>query len=97
MLRDTSRNESYRKAIFQNRSRIKDKVVMDLGSGTGILAILCAQVGAKTVYAVEPSAISNLLNATIRENNYDAVIQVIIYFFLKFKTFFSKLNNFSIG
>ena len=32
---------------------LKDKDVMDMGTGTGILAILCAMRGAKNVSAIE--------------------------------------------
>ncbi|KNC47321.1 PRMT-1 protein [Thecamonas trahens ATCC 50062] len=57
MLKDTVRTESYRDAILKNPHLLKDKVVMDVGCGTGILSMFCAQAGAKHVYAMECSAI----------------------------------------
>ena len=55
MLRDQVRTFSYLRAIQQNESYIKDKIVMDVGAGTGILSIFAAKAGAKKVYAIEPS------------------------------------------
>lgn len=53
MLSDDLRMQCYRDAIFENSSHFKDKVVLDVGTGSGILAIWAAQAGARKVYAVE--------------------------------------------
>lgn len=53
MLTDDLRMQSYRDAIFENPNHFKDKVVLDVGTGSGILAIWAAQAGARKVYAVE--------------------------------------------
>lgn len=45
MLLDVPRTQSYRKAIQAAAALFKDKIVMDVGSGTGILSIFCAQAG----------------------------------------------------
>jgi len=39
MLKDTIRTKSYMKAIVDNPELFKDKIVLDVGSGTGILSI----------------------------------------------------------
>mgnify|MGYP002078514410 CR=1 FL=1 len=39
MLKDSIRTKSYKNAIMQNESLFKDKIVLDVGSGTGILSI----------------------------------------------------------
>ncbi len=39
MLKDEVRTRSYRDAIYQNRHIFKDKVVLDVGCGTGILSM----------------------------------------------------------
>lgn len=39
MLKDTIRTKAYMKAITKNSELFKDKIVMDVGSGTGILSI----------------------------------------------------------
>ena len=44
MLKDQVRTSSYQKAIQSSSHLIKDKVVMDVGCGTGILSLFCAQV-----------------------------------------------------
>ena len=53
MLSDTVRMDSYHSAIRDNALNFEDKVVLDVGSGTGILAVFAAQAGARKVYAVE--------------------------------------------
>ncbi|XP_020970554.1 probable protein arginine N-methyltransferase 6 isoform X4 [Arachis ipaensis] len=58
MIKDRVRTETYREAIMRHQSFIAGKVVVDVGCGTGILAIFCAQAGAKRVYAVDASDIA---------------------------------------
>lgn len=76
MLEDYPRTESYRRAILENASYFKDKIIMDVGCGTGILSIFCAQAGAKKVYAVEASNLAFLAKEIIKENNFEEVIEV---------------------
>lgn len=52
MLKDEVRTLTYRNAIYHNKHLFKDKVVMDVGSGTGILSMFAAKAGAKKVFAV---------------------------------------------
>jgi len=51
MLADHNRMAAYHAAIMGNSSVFKDKVVMDVGTGSGILAVWAAQAGARRVYA----------------------------------------------
>ncbi|GAB1210573.1 hypothetical protein APSETT445_009368 [Aspergillus pseudonomiae] len=49
--------KSYRDSIYQNRHIFKDKVVLDVGCGTGILSMFAAKAGAKHVIGVDMSSI----------------------------------------
>lgn len=53
MINDAGRNQFYKDAIEQ---ATPGKVVVDIGTGTGLLSILAVQAGAKKVYAVEQDA-----------------------------------------
>ena len=57
MLQDTVRTDAYRDFIYGNKHLFKDKVVLDVGCGTGILSMFCAKAGAKQVIAIDNSAI----------------------------------------
>lgn len=46
------RTKTYQNVINQNKFLVKDKVVLDVGAGTGILSLFCAKAGAAHVYAV---------------------------------------------
>lgn len=55
MLKDEVRTLTYRNAMYHNRHLFKDKIVLDVGSGTGILAMFAAKAGAKRVIGVSES------------------------------------------
>lgn len=77
MLSDKVRTDSYRQAILNNKEILKDKVVLDLGCGTGILSMFAATAGAKTVYALDQSDIVSNAKVIIRENNLHDIIKVV--------------------
>lgn len=77
MLSDKVRTETYRDAIVMNADILKDKVVLDLGCGTGILSMFAASAGASTVYALDQSEIAFHAMDIIRENNLHEKIKVI--------------------
>ncbi|XP_030760142.1 protein arginine N-methyltransferase 6 [Sitophilus oryzae] len=77
MLKDSTRNNAYQKAILNNKNNILNKVVLDVGAGTGILSILCAQAGARKVYAVEASETYKIAKEIVKENGFENVIEVI--------------------
>ena len=53
MIGDSIRMRAYTQAL---RDAVKPgSVVLDIGTGTGIFAMLAAQFGARRVYAIEPS------------------------------------------
>ncbi|XP_063376630.1 protein arginine N-methyltransferase 1-like [Cydia fagiglandana] len=77
MLSDKVRTESYRDAILNNKETLKDKVVLDLGCGTGILSMFSATAGAKKVYALDQSEVVYHAMDIIRENNLHETIKVV--------------------
>ncbi|OIW01892.1 hypothetical protein TanjilG_31074 [Lupinus angustifolius] len=74
---DRVRTETYREAIMRHQSFIAGKVVVDVGCGTGILSIFCAQAGAKRVYAIDASDIALQANEVVKENNLSDVVIVL--------------------
>ncbi|XP_037811200.1 protein arginine N-methyltransferase 6 [Lucilia sericata] len=77
MLRDRPRQEAYKNAILSNASLFKDKIVLDVGAGTGILSAFCAKAGAKLVYAVEASNLAKIALKVMEENNITSTVKVI--------------------
>jgi len=77
MIKDKTRCNAYRDAILQNKVDFEDKVVLDLGCGTGILSIFCVQAGAKKVYAVDASDIANVARQIVELNGHSDKIEVI--------------------
>ncbi|XP_053673039.1 protein arginine N-methyltransferase 6 [Anopheles nili] len=76
MLADKPRMAAYQKAIVGNRTLFEGKTVLDVGAGTGVLSIFCAQAGASKVFAVEASNLARLARAVAEENQFQDVIEV---------------------
>ena len=77
MLKDEVRTKTYRNSIYHNKHLFKDKIVMDVGSGTGILSMFAAQAGAKRVFAVEFSSMAKQSEKIIKDNKLDHIITVL--------------------
>lgn len=77
MLKDTVRTRTYQRAIMDNPEDFRDKVVMDIGAGTGILSIFAAKAGAKHVYAIEFAEIAHFAKEIIRKNGLESKITVL--------------------
>nr|CAG8567184.1 8670_t:CDS:2 [Entrophospora candida] len=77
MLKDEVRTLSYRTAIYQNKHLFKDKIVLDIGSGTGILSMFAAKAGAKHVYGIDMSSIIDQARQIIADNKLDDKITLI--------------------
>lgn len=76
MLEDSVRNKVYKQAVEENKEQFAGKTVLDVGAGSGILSIYCAQAGAATVYAVEASETYKLCTEIVQENGFDNIIKV---------------------
>ncbi|KAJ3268517.1 Protein arginine N-methyltransferase 1 [Terramyces sp. JEL0728] len=77
MLKDEVRTTSYRNAIYQNSHLFKDKVVLDVGCGTGILCMFAAKAGAKMVIGVDMSNIIDQAKVIVKDNNLDSKITLL--------------------
>ncbi|EFC46475.1 predicted protein [Naegleria gruberi] len=78
MIKDKPRTDGYLKSIVENAHVFKDKIVMDVGAGTGILSLFAAKYGgAKKVYAVEASPMANFTKLFVEHNGLQDVIEVI--------------------
>jgi protein arginine N-methyltransferase 1 len=71
MLTDPVRMEAYQRAI---RAVVQPgDHVLDLGTGTGVLAFWAAQAGAECVWAVDPAPVIGVAERVGRANGFDAV------------------------
>eukprot|EP01128_Nolandella_sp_AFSM9_P002546 TRINITY_DN12912_c0_g1_i1.p1 TRINITY_DN12912_c0_g1~~TRINITY_DN12912_c0_g1_i1.p1 ORF type:complete len:369 (+),score=108.86 TRINITY_DN12912_c0_g1_i1:51-1109(+) len=77
MLKDEVRTMSYRRAILDNKHLFKDKIVLDVGCGSGILSMFCSQAGAKHVYAVDMSDIIVQARQICEDNGFKDKITLI--------------------
>ena len=75
MLDDRGRTGSFQRALRQVVR--PDDVVVDIGTGTGVLAISAAQAGARHVYAIEATRLADVATEVIRENGLSDRITVI--------------------
>lgn len=75
-LKDIKRTKVFKQTI-DKQVKVGD-VVVDAGSGSGILALMCASAGAKKVYAVEiDHTLADSLRKTIEANNFENIIEVV--------------------
>jgi predicted RNA methylase len=65
MVADGIRMEAYRKALINN---VHSKVVLEVGTGTGCLAMIASGARATMVYAVEATDMANIAKKTINLN-----------------------------
>lgn len=64
-------------AIMENKHLFQDKIILDVGCGTGILSMFAAQAGAKHVYAVDCSSIVDQARQIIELNGFADRITLI--------------------
>lgn len=73
MLLDRVRVDAYAEAI--GRVVRRGDVVLDIGSGSGVLAMLAARAGARRVYAVERTGAIALVKEHVRANGMEGVVE----------------------
>merc|ERR1719479_882364 len=77
MLKDEVRTLTYRNSMYNNKHLFKNKIVLDVGCGTGILSMFAADAGAKHVYGVDCADIANSAKTIVKENGFDDRITII--------------------
>jgi hypothetical protein len=69
MIGDEKRSRAYLEAMMRfSEIDFKDKVVLDCGTGTGLLSYFAVKAGARVVYAVEGSGIAPQTLQGVRDN-----------------------------
>lgn len=76
MLNDEQRNVAFQEALA--RAVTPDSVVLDIGSGTGLLAMMAARAGAQEVFSCEMVApLAELARETVALNGFEGRIQIM--------------------
>lgn len=74
MVSDRWRTDAFARAIAEVVH--KGDVVLDVGTGTGILAMMAAKAGARRVYAVDQSESAKAAMALVKANGLDDIVRV---------------------
>ena len=77
MLQDIVRTSAYHDAIMRNAADFRGMTVLDVGTGSGILAYFAAKAGAKHVYAIEASDVADRAATLLQSNGLADRITVI--------------------
>lgn len=77
MIQDQVRTDTYYKAIMNNTVDFKEKTVIDVGAGTGLLSFFTSKAGAKKVFAIEASGSADYCRVLISKNNLEEKIFLI--------------------
>ena len=86
MLADLKRNDGYAESI--KRTIQRGDTVLDIGTGSGLLSMMCAREGAKKIYTCETiKVIADVAKVISADNNYQEQIEV----------FHAKSNKLKIG
>ncbi|KPA77751.1 arginine N-methyltransferase type I (PRMT6) [Leptomonas pyrrhocoris] len=76
MLKDRPRMDFY-KGILTDKNIVEGKLVVDVGSGSGILSCWAAQSGAAHVLSIEASSMSDIQQQIVHDNNLADKVTVV--------------------
>ena len=77
MLKDKHRTLSYQSFLYNNPHLLKDKVVLDVGCGTGILSLFAARAGARLVIGVDAADIADKAREIVALNGYEGRVVIV--------------------
>lgn len=77
MMQDYIRTSTYQRAMLDNSADFQDKVVLDVGAGSGILSFFAIQAGARRVYAIEASSMAKHCQTLVNNNRLSDRVFVI--------------------
>ena len=77
MMQDSVRTGAYASAIASNAADFAGRTVLDVGTGSGILAVFASRAGAAHVYAVEASGVADRAATLLAANGFADKITVI--------------------
>jgi len=77
MLKDEVRTLTYRNSMWHNKHLFKNKVVLDVGCGTGILSMFAAKAGAAKVIGVDMSSIVDYAKKIVADNGLSDTVTII--------------------
>ncbi|GAB5524661.1 MAG: protein arginine N-methyltransferase [Roseivirga sp.] len=78
MLADTDRNDAYQEAIERALSKQPNARVLDIGTGSGLLAMMAARAGASEVLACEMNTeIAKVAGEIVERNGYKDQVKVL--------------------
>ena len=77
MLKDRVRTEAYMNAIYNNKHLFRNKVVLDVGCGTGILSMFAAKAGARRVIGIDCAAIIHQAREIVEANGLSDVVTLV--------------------
>ena len=63
--------------MYHNKHLFKNKIVLDVGCGTGILSMFAAKAGAKQVYGVDMSGIVEQARNIVEKNGFKDKVTII--------------------
>ena len=71
------RTETYLRAMERNKHLFMGKTVLDVGCGTGVLAMFAARAGAARVIGVDMSTIALHARRVVEDNGLQGVVTII--------------------
>ena len=77
LINDSVRSLAYRRAILDHKELFQGRLVLDVGSGSGLFSMFAASAGAARVVGVEMSSIADRSREVVAENGLQDIVTII--------------------